>query len=101
MPGVCPNCIRLVQEGETCPVCRGPLIPTAEWEENKEQFLPARPADPGPGAPAPQPSMTPVPAAADGEPRVRLYGLKVLLGAATSLLAFAGLLALVCSGKGF
>jgi hypothetical protein len=43
MPGVCPNCIKLVPEGDSCPDCQGPLIPASEWASEREQFLASRP----------------------------------------------------------
>jgi hypothetical protein len=74
MPGICPNCIKLVQEGDTCPDCRGPLISAGAWNERKDQFLPRTPppppvpVGPAPGEPAPGAYPTVAPAQQSMQP---------------------------------
>ena len=103
MPGVCPNCIKLVPEGESCPDCKGPLIPVSRWAREKDQFLPARTEFPAAGdAPAsggPVPNVS-SPQGEPAEPRPRFYGLRFFLGMLAGVGAMIATIVLVFAIRG-
>lgn len=92
MEGVCPNCVRLVTEGDSCPACQGPLISTEEWTAKRGQFLQPGVSD-GSASAINQVSLN-SPASLKPSETIPNYGLKVFLGvvgAIASMLLMIGL----------
>ena len=103
MPGVCPNCVKLVPEGESCPDCKGPLIPVSQWAREKEHFLASRPLPPEASlrTAAPEPDHSPVPGVREpAAPGPRHYGLRFFLGALASIGAMVATVFLVFKIRG-
>jgi hypothetical protein len=88
MPGVCPECVKLVSEGDACPTCGGPLVSSSQWARDRERLLP-RPPDHRAEITAAGTSDAP-----------RGHGLYVFLGAMASVAAAIAITAIVFAVKG-
>ena len=103
MPGICPNCVTLVQEGDSCPRCQGPLISTAQWSQEKDRFLAGRSSEgrTEPGAPGENMPLPDAPGnTGEQEKRVPRFAFRFFLGAVASVAMFLLILVFTCSGNG-
>jgi hypothetical protein len=100
MPGVCPNCVKLVSEGEACPTCGGRLVPVSQWANERERLLPP-PAERPAGRPTKSPAGYPTeqPTVVDTE-APRAYGLRFFLGCVTGVAAAIAMVVIVFAIKG-
>jgi hypothetical protein len=89
MPGICPDCVKLVPNGENCPTCGARLVPASQWARERERLLP-RPADPSPAGPPPSVEKQ----APDG------YGVRFFLGCLAGVAAAIATVVIVFAVKG-